>query len=320
MGSTPGCGENEFGRCRRCDPFVGSTPGAAKMTDAGVMEGHPQPALVPRKRRHHVALWLSVGWLVLVLAGAVLAPWLGFLDDPQKPLAGQPEEGPSWSHWFGTDQLGRDMFARSVWGGRLSLSIAGPAVGIGIVVGGVLGIAAGYFGKWIDLAVSSLVNVALALPALIFALFIVTMLGRSYLNVTIAVTILSIPAIARIARAQTLRFAAQDFVTVADIMGARWPRILFREILPNVVPALASIAFLAMGIVIIAEGSLSFIGVSVGSPSITWGNILAAGRGRIEQSPHIALTTGGVMFCTLLALNFVGDELLKRLNVREARI
>ena len=279
-----------------------------------------QPEVAPRRRRHNVALWLSVGWLVLVVASAVLAPWLGFLDDPHKPLSGPPEEGPSWSNWFGTDQLGRDMFARSVWGGRLSLSIAGPAVGIGIVVGGVLGVVAGYFGKWIDLGISSVVNVALALPALVFALFIVTMLGQSYLNVTIAVTILTIPAIARIARAQALRFAAREFVTVADMMGARWPRLLFREVLPNVVPALASIAFLAMGIVIIAEGSLSFIGVSVGSPSITWGNILSAGKGRLEDAPHIALITGGVMFVTLMALNFVGDEMLRRLDVREARI
>ena len=279
-----------------------------------------QPEVAPRKRRHNVALWMSVGWLVLVIASAVLAPWLGFLDDPHKPLAGPPEEGPSWSNWFGTDQLGRDMFARSVWGSRLSLSIAGPAVGIGIVVGGVLGVVAGYFGKWIDLGISSVVNVALALPALVFALFIVTMLGQSYLNVTIAVTILTIPAIARIARAQALRFAAREFVTVADMMGAKWPRLLFREVLPNVVPALASIAFLAMGIVIIAEGSLSFIGVSVGSPSITWGNILSSGKGKLEDAPHIALITGGVMFVTLMALNFVGDEMLRRLDVREARI
>ena len=279
-----------------------------------------QPEIAPPQRRHNVALWLSVGWLVLVIASAVLAPWLGFLDDPHKPLSGQPEEGPSWSNWFGTDQLGRDMFARSVWGGRLSLSIAGPAVGIGIVVGGVLGVMAGYFGKWIDLTISSVVNVALALPALVFALFIVTMLGQSYLNVTIAVTILTIPAIARIARAQALRFAAREFVTVADMMGAKWPRLLFREVLPNVVLALASIAFLAMGIVIIAEGSLSFIGVSVGSPSITWGNILSSGKGKLEDAPHIALITGGVMFVTLMALNFVGDEMLRRLDVREARI
>ncbi len=292
------------------------------MTDVATtaIRGSMPEAVPPRKRRRNAALWLSVVWLILIIASAVLAPWLGFLDDPHRPLAGQPEEGPSWSHWFGTDQLGRDMFARSVWGGRLSLSIAGPAVGFGIVVGGVLGVMAGYFGKWIDLAVSSVVNVALALPALVFALFIVTVLGQSYTNVTIAVSVLTIPAIARIARAQALRFAAREFVTVAHMMGARWPRLLFREVLPNVVPAMASIAFLAMGIVIIAEGSLSFIGVSVGSPSITWGNILAAGRGRLEESPHIALITGGVMFATLMALNFVGDELLKRLDVREARI
>ncbi len=291
------------------------------MTDVTttVLRGSVSEVASPRHRRN-VALWLSVGWLGLVIAAVVLAPWLGFIDDPHRPLSGQPEEGPSWSHWFGTDQLGRDMFARSVWGGRLSLSIAGPAVGIGIVVGGFLGVLSGFFGKWIDLAVSSVINVALALPALVFALFIVTVLGQSYTNVTIAVTILTIPAIARIARAQALRFAAREFVTVSRMMGSKWPRLLFREVVPNVVPAMASIAFLAMGIVIIAEGSLSFIGVSVGSPSITWGNILAAGRGRLEESPHIALITGGVMFATLMALNFVGDELLKRLDVREARI
>ena len=232
------------------------------MTDAATtaIRGSMPEVAPPRKRRHNAALWLSVVWLTLIIASAVLAPWLGFLDDPHRPLAGQPEEGPSWSHWFGTDQLGRDMFARSVWGGRLSLSIAGPAVGFGIVIGGLLGVSAGYFGKWIDLAVSSVVNVALALPALVFALFIVTVLGQSYTNVTIAVSVLTIPAIARIARAQALRFAAREFVTVAHMMGARWPRLLFREVLPNVVPAMASIAFLAMGIVIIAEGSLSFIG------------------------------------------------------------
>ena len=98
-----------------------------------------QPEVAPRQRRHHVALWLSVGWLILVIASAVLAPWLGFIDDPHRYLSGPKEEGPSWSNWFGTDQLGRDMFARSIWGGRLSLSIAGPAVGIGVVVGGLLG-------------------------------------------------------------------------------------------------------------------------------------------------------------------------------------
>ncbi|MXW41677.1 MAG: ABC transporter permease [Acidimicrobiia bacterium] len=294
-----------------------------QMTDAvtavAVITG-AEPEAPMRRQGRNLVLWLSAGWLVLVIMISVLAPWLGFLDDPYEPLVGPPEQGPSWSHWFGTDQLGRDMFARSVWGGRLSLAIAAPAVGIGIVVGGVLGVLAGYFGRWVDLAVSSLVNVALALPALVFALFIVTILGQTYLNVIIAVTILTIPAIARIARAQALRFAAREFVTVAHMMGAKWPRLLFREVVPNVVPALASIAFLAMGIVIIAEGSLSFIGMSVGSPSITWGNILSAGKGRLEDAPHIALITGGVMFVTLMALNFVGDEMLRRLDVREARI
>ena len=212
------------------------------------------------------------------------------------------------------------MFARAIWGGRVSLSIAGVSVGIALVIGCLVGVVAGYFRGAIDTLVGSVIYITLALPALMFALFIVTLLGQTFWNVTIAVTILAIPAIARIARAQTLRFAAREFVTVSHMMGARWPRLLFREILPNVIPAMVSIGFLAVGLVIIAEGSLSFIGASVSAPNITWGSIMTAGKGRLEESPHISLITAGMMCATLLALNFIGDELLKRLDVREARI
>ncbi|WP_420639093.1 ABC transporter permease [Candidatus Poriferisocius sp.] len=285
------------------------------------MSAQPAAALEvsPNRGGRNGALLVSGVWLGLLVLAVVLVPWLWFIDDPYA-LGGEANQGPSRSHWFGTDQLGRDMFARAIWGGRVSLSIAGVSVGIALVIGCLVGVVAGYFRGAIDTLVGSVIYITLALPALMFALFIVTLLGQTFWNVTIAVTILAIPAIARIARAQTLRFAAREFVTVSHMMGARWPRLLFREILPNVIPAMVSIGFLAVGLVIIAEGSLSFIGASVSAPNITWGSIMTAGKGRLEESPHISLITAGMMCATLLALNFIGDELLKRLDVREARI
>ena len=266
-------------------------------------------------RSERLHRWLAAAWLAVIVAFALLAPVLGFVNDPYD-LTLEIKKGPSGSFWFGTDNLSRDVFARVVWGARLSLLIAFVSTLIGTVIGGVMGLVSGYFKGWIDDVIGSAINILLSLPALMFAMLIVTVMEQSLRNVIIAVSILSIPAVARVARAQTIRFADREFVTAAKGMGARHLRIVFREILPNILPVMMSFAFLAFGIVIISEGALSYIGKSVPSPSITWGAIIASGKNHLEDAPHIIIFPALVLFLTLLAVNYIGDRLLQRSGSR----
>ena len=278
--------------------------------DLGHATAHPVS-----RRLQNIWLWLAAAWLAVIVAFALLAPVLGLVNDPYD-LTLEIKKGPSGSFWFGTDNLSRDVFARVVWGARLSLLIAFVSTLIGTVIGGVMGLVSGYFKGWIDDVIGSAINILLSLPALMFAMLIVTVMEQSLRNVIIAVSILSIPAVARVARAQTIRFADREFVTAAKGMGARHLRIVFREILPNILPVMMSFAFLAFGIVIISEGALSYIGKSVPSPSITWGAIIASGKNHLEDAPHIIIFPALVLFLTLLAVNYIGDRLLQRSGSR----
>ena len=266
-----------------------------------------------------VGFWLAGVWLAALTFFVLLAPVLGFVADPDG-YSRDVLQGVGWSHWFGTDELGRDMFARVVWGGRLSLMISAISVAAGILIGGLMGLLAGFFGGWVDTVLSAVINILLALPALILALFIVTVLEQNTRNVIIAVTILSARAVARIVRAQTLRFREREFVTAARCMGARTSRLLFREVLPNLVPIVVAFTFLGLGLVIVGEGSLSFIGKSVPSPAITWGGILAVAKGKLTEAPHLTIYPAIVMFCTLMAVNYIGDTLMRRFDVRQSLI
>lgn len=267
--------------------------------------------------------WLAVGWLGLLVTLSALAPWLPFVDDPNEINVDAIREGPTAEHWFGGDDGGRDMFARVIWGGRVSLFIGVVSVAAGMAVGGLIGLTAGYFRGRYERVVMSAMDVMLAFPALVLALALVTFLsdpgeqGGSMFTVTLAVSILAVPALARITRAATLTFAQREFVTAARALGATHRRILFREVLPNVIPPMASFALLAIAVVIVAEGALSFLGLSVQAPQPTWGNLIAEGRPQLERASHIALFPCAVMFATLLALNLAGDNLRRRFEVRE---
>lgn len=273
----------------------------------------------PRRAEQPLGFWLAGVWLAALTFFVLLAPVLGFVADPNA-YSRDVLQGVGRAHWFGTDELGRDMFARVVWGGRLSLMIAAISVAVGIVIGGLMGLLAGFFGGWVDTVLSAVVNVLLSLPALILALFIVTVLEQNTRNVIIAVTILAARAVARIVRAQTLRFREREFVTAARCMGARTSRLLFREVLPNLLPIVVAFTFLGLGLVIVGEGGLSFIGKSVPSPAITWGGLLAVAKGKLTEAPHLTIYPAVVMFCTLLAVNYVGDALMRRFDVRQSLI
>ena len=287
------------------------------MTETVLVEA--DPGARPRARGRPIGAALSAAWLVLLIAAALLAPYLPFVDDPHAPSL-NVSESPSWDHWFGTDQLGRDVFARVTWGARLSLWIAVVAVAFGMLFGATLGIVGGYRRGWIDHVLTAVVNIMLSLPALVLALFIVTVRGRSVANVTLALTILAIPVIARIVRAQTLTWADREFVKAAVILGASRTRVVLRELLPNLAPTMVSFALLTVSIVIVAEGALSFIGVGVPAPDITWGRILEDGSRQLDDAPHITISTATVLFLTVMALNFLGETVVSRSDTRTARL
>jgi peptide/nickel transport system permease protein len=271
---------------------------------------------------------LAIGWLALVVAAALLAPILP-LDDPYDPTGSIARQGPGTDgHLLGGDGLGRDLFSRLVWGSRASLLIAITSVLLGMVVGGLLGLIAGYFRGRTDTLFTGVFDVLLSFPQLILAVTVVTVYAtgegvsstRRMVVLILALGIVSIPVLGRIARATTLTWAQREFVLAARAMGARNRSIMFGEVLPNVLPALFSIALLGIAVVIVAEGGLSLLGVGVQLPTPSWGNIIAEGRTDLRDAPHIVLIPTIVIFLTVLALNYLGDVVRSRFDVRESAL
>lgn len=262
--------------------------------------------------------WLSVGWLSLVVVLALLAPILP-LADPNETAVGGRLEGPRSGLWFGADSTGRDVFSLTIWGARISLLVGLIAIVVGFVVGGTVGIVAGFFRGWFDKAISFVFATLLSFPALILAILITTLLGRTVFWISISLGILAIAPVGRLARAQTMVFAEKDFVTAARILGASDRRILVRELLPNVVIPMSALALLGMGIAIVAEGTLAFLGISV-ADGLSWGKQIFDAGSRatdLQNGPHAALFPIGVVFLTVLALNYAGDRLREVFDAKE---
>lgn len=264
-----------------------------------------------------VSLWVSAAWLAMLAFLAVFADALPFVGDYQR-ISPNLAVAPNGDFWFGTDQLGRDIFARVIYGARVSLAIGVVSVILGILIGGLLGMVAGYYrGRWEGVIVSAM-DVMLAFPALILALAIVTFLGRSVINIVTALAILSIPPLTRIVRANTLVFTQREFVLAARALGAKNGRIIFREVMPNVIPPMVSFSLIAIAIVIVAEGALAFLGLSVEPPTPTWGFMINEGREELSDAAWISLIPSSVMFATILSLNLLGDIFTARFQVKES--
>jgi peptide/nickel transport system permease protein len=292
------------------------------LPDVELLPARPElaPTALPVKQRRSgfgVAFWIAVGWLAVLVALAALAGVLPFVKDPNLPYADALRAGPSASHWFGGDAIGRDVFSRVIYGARVSLGVGVASITIGMLIGGTLGILAAYFRGWLDGLLGSAADVLLAFPSLIILLTLIAFLGQSVRNVILGLTVIAIPSLFRVARSATMRFAQREFVVAARALGARDRRIIVRELLPNVVPALVSYALLSVAVVVVAEGALSFLGLSVSAPTPTWGSLINEGRSLLDDAPHIALIPCAVMFLTLLSLNHVGDRLRARFDVRE---
>jgi peptide/nickel transport system permease protein len=275
-----------------------------------------------RRRRtgRGVVFWLALGWSTVVVLVALTASWLPLPDPAKQDLAHRLAPPLSDGHVLGTDGLGRDILARLAFGAQVSLIISFSAVSIGMLVGGTLGLVVGFFRGWLDSVTMWALNVILAFPGLVLLLGLVAFVGQSLMAITLVVGFLSVPIYARVARATTLAASQREYVLAARALGAGNGRIMFREILPNVLLPVAAFGLVALGVVIVLEGSLAFLGLSVEAPNPTWGSMIAEGRQHLSTTTHLAFIPSLVMFLTVLAVNFVGDVLRGRFDVKESSL
>jgi peptide/nickel transport system permease protein len=253
-------------------------------------------------------LVLAGVWIVLVTVAAFFPAWLTS-DGPLQVSPRDRLQAPSWDHLFGTDQLGRDLYARVVYGAQLSMRSALLAVVVGLVVGGGLGLVAGFARGWLDDAVMRVVDVVLAIPSLLLSLALITVLGFGTTNVAIAVGIASVAACARIMRSEVLRVRESTFVEAAHANGVRWSGVLLRHVLPNSVGPLLVLIALEFGTAILAISALSFLGYGAPPPTPEWGSLVATGRDFLREAWWLTTLPGLVVAATVLGANRVSHAL-----------
>lgn len=247
-------------------------------------------------------LVLSIAILVIAVLWA-LVPGLFTSHDPLKGDVREKLQGPSGEHWFGTDQLGRDAYARVVYGARLSLQAILMAVALALVVGSFFGLIAGFLGGWVDSLIMRLVDVLLSVPSLMLSLAIIAVLGFGTTNVAIAVGVASVASFARLMRAEVMRVRTSVFVEAAQASGARWYQILWRHLLPNSTGPVMSMAALELGGAVLAVSSLSFLGYGAKPPAPEWGSLISAGRDFMATAWWLTTLPGIVVTAIVLAAN-----------------
>jgi peptide/nickel transport system permease protein len=247
--------------------------------------------------------------VMMAIAGPLVSPF-----DPAAQELSLRLNGPSPTHWFGLDELGRDVLARVLSGARISLLVGLVVVGVSSIVGTLMGAVAGYFGGAVDEIISRAIDILLAFPGLLLAIAIVAVLGPSLVNVVLALTIIGWVGYARLVRGQALRVRELEYVLAARASGARTRRILLRHVIPAVLPAVAVQATLGMGGAILSEAALSFLGLGVQPPTPSWGTMLSYGRGHLLDAPHVTIFPGLAIALLVLGFNFLGDGLRDRLD------
>ncbi len=261
-------------------------------------------------------VWLPLSWLLLIAALAIGVDWLP-IPSPTHMDFMHIEELPSSAHLLGTDHTGRDMLSRIAHGARVSLIVGFMAPLLGLVFGTAMGLLSAFYGGYTRTAILGLMDAILAFPGLVLAMALTAVMGPSVKSVTIALGFLSIPAFARIARANALPLLQREFVLAARTAGASDAYILTREVLPNMAMSLLTYGLTIVSVMIVIEGSLSFLGVGIQPPQPSWGGMIADGREALERSPHVTLIPAAVMFLTVLSLNLLGDSLRKKTEAKE---
>ena len=271
-------------------------------------------------------LWLSVVWVAIVGLSAAFADFLPISEAKDASATifdgTQTLQRPDLlsAHPLGTDRQALDVLGGIIYGARVSLQVSVLAVAIGILVGGTIGVIAGFFKGRLDTGVGVLTDSLLAFPPLILLLALASVMDRSPRNMAIALAILGIPTYIRLARVNTMVFAEREFVLASRAMGASRRRIIFKELVPNVALPIFSYAFIIIAVLIVAEASLSFLGLGIQRPDPTWGNMIAAGQDDFDRHPHLVFAPGIAMFLTVFALNRVGEKARELWDPRQAKL
>lgn len=282
---------------------------------------------VPKKRSPWLEVWqrlkrnkMAMAGLFILSAIVLVALFADVIADYDTVVIAQNLkdrlQGPSAQYWLGTDEFGRDIFARIIHGARVSLMVGVLSVGIAIVVGGGLGAVAGYYGGKLDNTIMRIMDIFLAVPSILLAIAIVSALGANLINLMLAISISSIPTYARVVRASVLTIRDQEFVEAARAIGASDSRIIFRHIIPNALSPVIVQGALGVAGAILSTAGLSFIGLGIQPPEPEWGAMLAGGRQYLRHAWHVTTFPGVTIMLTILALNLLGDGLRDALDPR----
>ncbi|SDM18962.1 nickel transporter permease [Sediminibacillus halophilus] len=300
---------------------------------AAIPQTSPTPPEVPEQKTTATpkssSLWLDafsrlirsktsfIGLLIilLLLVVAAMAPVVATHDPTDQQLLDR-YLAPSGDHWLGTDELGRDIYSRIVYGTRISIQIGLIAVGISAVIGILLGGIAGYFGRWIDQIIMRVIDILMAFPSILLAIALVAVLGASLTNAMIAIGIVGVPQFARIVRSTVLSVKETEYIEAARAIGAKNNRILFQHVLPNCLAPIIVQATLSIGTAILDAAGLSFLGLGAQPPSPEWGAMLSDGRAALQTAPWVVAFPGLAIFLVVLGFNLFGDGLRDALDPR----
>ena len=265
-----------------------------------------------RRRTAMFGLAVVIGFIALALFAAWLAP-----QDPIATSWGAIRKPPTAEHWFGTDEIGRDVFSRVVWGTQASMLAGVVSVSISLMLGVPIGLAAGFLGGWVDAAISRLIDAFLACPFLILAIALAAFLGPSLTNAMIAIGVSATPIVARLTRGAVIHVKVEDYIEAARALGASPLRQVLRHVLPNIAAPLIVQATLAIAAAVIAEASLSFLGLGQQPPAPSWGSMLNTAKNYVDSAPWMAIWPGLSIFLLVLAFNLLGDGLRDALDPRQ---
>ncbi|MDR1977687.1 MAG: ABC transporter permease [Synergistaceae bacterium] len=270
-----------------------------------------------RLRRNRLAL-LGLAVLFVLVFTAVFADFIAPYDYAEQDLL-ESFEPPSRAHWFGTDEFGRDILSRVIYGGRISLQVGIVAVALALFIGGMLGAAAGYYGGRVDEVVMRVMDILISVPRILLSIAIAAVLGPGMLNLMIAIAIAATPAFARVIRGAVLSIIGNEYVEAARCMGATDTWIIVRHILPNCMGSIIVLTTLDVATAILAASSLSFLGLGIQPPYPEWGAMLSAARGYLRDDAYMTVFPGLAIMITIMSLNFLGDGLRDAFDPKQKR-